>query len=229
MAQNTFKVNNLPAVRRLPIYWHLLHGLLEKGWEYVSTTVIADELKLDAIQVRKDLALTGITGKPRVGYTIKTLISAIESFLGWDSNNEAFLVGVGHLGTALLGYNGFARFGLHIVAAFDDDPQKVGGEVHGLPIFPLEKMNDLAERLHVKIAIITVPAEAAQAVADQLINVGIVGIWNFTPAFLMVPEGVVVQNEDLASGLAVLSHKLTQMKLQNELPSEEHEKGEANV
>lgn len=225
---NPFKVNNLPAVRRLPIYWHFLQGLHEKGWDYVSTTVIADSLKLDAIQVRKDLALTGIVGKPRVGYTIPTLITAIETFLGWDNAHDAFLVGVGHLGTALLGYQGFARFGLNIVAAFDNDPEKCNQEIHGRTVLPFEKMADLAERMHVKIGIITVPAEAAQETADELVRIGITGIWNFTPTVLMVPGGVVVQNEDLAPGLAVLSHKLTQLHQQQTGETGEIEESEVN-
>lgn len=201
------KVGSLASVRRLPAYLHLLRQLEENGREMVSSTYIAERLKLEAIQVRKDLAVTGIIGKPKVGYYVPALIRSIEEFLGWDNDTEAFLVGAGNLGTAILGYDGFARHKLNIIAAFDTDRDKTSRRIHNKQVLPLEKLPDLAERLRVRMGIITVPAEAAQLVADMLVASGITAIWNFSPTRLDVPEGVVVQNEDLASGLAILSVK----------------------
>ena len=201
------KVGSLPTVRRLPSYLHFLRQLKDSGRDIVSSTHIAEKLKLEPIQVRKDLAITGIVGKPKVGYYVPSLIRSIEEFLGWDNNTDAFLVGAGHLGGALLGYQGFKRHGLNIVAAFDADEAKAGTEVAGKEILPLAKLPNLASRMHISMGIITVPAEGAQDVADLMVASGITAIWNFAPISLEVPDFVVVQNEDLASGLAVLSIK----------------------
>ena len=201
------KVGSLPTVRRLPSYLHLLRQFTQEGRDIVSSTHIAAKLKLEPIQVRKDLAVTGIVGKPKVGYYLPTLIKAIEEFLGWDDNTCAFLVGTGNLGGALLGYEGFKQHGLDIVAAFDVDPAKIGTEVRDKEVLPMDKMPDLANRMHVQMGIISVPAESAQDAADLMVASGITAIWNFAPVRLDVPNFVVVQNEDLSMGLAVLSVK----------------------
>lgn len=206
------KVGSLPTVKRLPAYLHLLREVSEAGRDMISSTHIADKLKLEPIQVRKDLAITGIVGKPKVGYYVPSLIKSIEEFLGWNNNTDAFIVGAGNLGSALLGYQGFEQHGLNIVAAFDSDPNKIGNEIHGKEVFPLDKMLNLAPRLRVHMGIISVPAEVAQSVADMMIAAGINAIWNFAPTNIDVPQGVVVQNEDLASGLAVLSVKSSKIR-----------------
>lgn len=200
----------LPTVRRLPTYLRLMRQLRAAGREYVSSIQIAEELKLEAIQVRKDLAVTGIEGKTKVGFPVPALIEAIESFLGWDNTTDAFLVGAGSLGTALMGYEGFAHHGLNIVAAFDVDRAKIGRRVHGKEVLPLHKLPDLAARMHIHMGIIATPAGAAQAVAALMAAAGIRAIWNFAPVRLEVPAPIVVQNEDLSSGLAVLSVQLAE-------------------
>jgi redox-sensing transcriptional repressor len=200
----------LPTIRRIPRYLNVLEEFSTIGLDHVSATDIALKLNLKPIQVRKDMAFTGIVGKPKVGYKTEELITAIRSFLGWDSATDAFLVGTGALGTALLGYRGFAERGLQIVAAFDSDPEKVGKKIHGKEIMPLTRMEDLARRMKVHIGILTVPAEAAAAAAQNLIEAGITGIWNFSPAELDVPDHVTVQREDLSAGLAVLSVRMSE-------------------
>lgn len=207
-----FKTAPLPTVRRLPVYLAILRDLHERGTEQVSATYIATELGLESIQVRKDLAHTGIVGKPGVGFTIVDLIEKIEAFLGWDNTTDAFLVGAGSLGTALLGYTGFKRYGLNIAAAFDADPEKVGQSIHGKRVLPMEKLGDLTGRMHIHMAILTVPAEAAQGVADTLVAAGIRAIWNFTAVSLKVPPQVIVQNTELSSELAVLSVMLAEAR-----------------
>jgi redox-sensing transcriptional repressor len=197
-----------PTLRRLPSYHHFLTTLLSTGAETISCSVIGRELHLDPTQVRKDLALTGAAGKPKVGYDLSDLIGSIENFLGWNDSKQAFLVGVGSLGTSLLGFRRFNRYGLEIVAAFDVAESKVGKVVHGKDVMPLEKMASLARRMHVMMGIITAPADSAQYIADQMVAGGIRGIWNFAPTSLDVPEGVIVQDEDLFSSLAVLSRRL---------------------
>jgi redox-sensing transcriptional repressor len=197
-----------PTLRRLPLYHRILKEVLGRGCERVSCTEIGQALSLDPTQVRKDLEFTGVAGRPRVGYGTKELIAGIERFLGWTNVNEAFLVGAGNMGAALMGYPRFSDYGLNIVAAFDSDPQKVGRTIHGKEVLPLSKLPSLAQRMHILIGIITVPDSAAQEVADLMVAGGILAIWNFAPAQLRVPEHLVVHNENLYCSLASLSQKL---------------------
>jgi redox-sensing transcriptional repressor len=198
----------LSCVKRLPSYLQLLRVLQAEGHEHVSGTVLASVHNLEPVIVRKDLAITGIIGTPRIGFRVTELIAAIERFLGWDNQTKAVLVGVGNLGAALLGYRGFDNFGLQIVAAFDSDPKKIGQWVHGRKVQSVDQLTGFVRRGQVMLGVLTVPAEAAQATAERMIAAGIRGIWNFTPLKLQVPSGVVAQKEDLAEGLAVLSHRM---------------------
>lgn len=203
------KMAGLSTVRRLAGYHHDLCRLKNKGRDSVSSTELAEELALEPVQVRKDLSRTGVTGKPRVGFPVDEAIAAIEEFLGWDNTSDAVLVGVGSLGTALLGYEGFTDYGLNILAAFDADEDKVGTDVRGYRVLPMDELGETVGRLQLQVGIVTVPDSAAQDVIDELVDAGIRGIWNFAPMTPRVPEHVVVQNEDLAAGLAVLSVQLS--------------------
>jgi len=208
----------LPCVKRLPSYLQLLRVLQAEGQEYVSGTVLASVHNLEPVIVRKDLAITGITGTPRVGFQVTELIAAIERFLGWDNQTKAILVGTGNLGAALLGYRGFDNFGLIIVAAFDVDPKKIGTWVHGCKVQSMNYLASFVRRGEIKLGVLTVPTDVAQPAADRMVQAGIRGIWNFTPVKLQVPENVVAQKEDLAEGLAVLSHRLHQLLRSRALP-----------
>ena len=198
------KIPAAPSVRRLPSYLHIITQLPYEEDEYISGTVIARELNLEPIQVRKDLAITGITGKPKKGYPVRALVSAIERFLGWDARQNAVLVGAGNLGTALLGYQELRHHGLNVVAAFDNNLQKTGQKVHDVPVLPMDAMESRIRDDLVRIAIITVPSPEAQKTADRLIAAGIEAIWNFTNIKLKVPGHVAVQKEDISSGYAML-------------------------
>lgn len=197
-----------PSLKRLPQYHHYLVELEAKGIARVSCSTIGMDLGLVPVQVRKDLQYTGIIGKPKTGYSVSELVQAIETFLGWNNINEAFLVGVGNLGTALLGHERFSKFGLHIVAAFDTDQAKIGKWIHEKAVLPLDKLAELAPRMSIHLGIITAPAETAQAIADEMVKGGIQAIWNFAPVKLKVPEHIIVHNEDLYNSLASLSWKL---------------------
>lgn len=199
-----------PTLRRLPIYHRYIKELKKDHWTFVSCTDIGEEFKLEPTQVRKDLEVTGIVGKPRVGYPIAALIAAIEEFLGFNNVNEAFLVGAGSMGAALIGYDKFQDYGLNIVAAFDNDAAKIGKIVHGKTILAIHKMPDMARKMHILIGIITVPGSAAQEVADLMIQGGICAIWNFAPVRLRVSDNIIVHNEDLYCSLASLSQKVAQ-------------------
>ncbi|MGN0519384.1 MAG: redox-sensing transcriptional repressor Rex [Candidatus Fimenecus sp.] len=200
------------ALLRLPYYLNYLKLVQKEGTTVVSAPKIAAALALNEVQVRKDIALvSSCAGKPKTGFQVDLLIHDLESFLGYDNVDEAVLIGAGQLGRSLLGYKGFADYGLHIVAAFDRDAAlcdlRFDGEQR---IFPLEKLEDLCRRLCVHIGIICVPSENAQEVCDRLVACGIRAIWNFAPTHLTVPDGVLLQNENMASSLAVLSAHLKQ-------------------
>lgn len=208
MSQIERKTAGVPTLKRLPLYLRLLRQMQAAGDEYASGAVVAKELGLDPIVVRKDLAITGAVGRPRLGFQMDEIITAIEDFLGWSNTTDAFLAGVGNLGTALLGYQGFEQHGMRIVAVFDANPDLIGQTIHGKTILDIKKLPTLAKRMHVQIGIITATASVAQGIADSMIEGGIRGIWNFTPTKLSVPDHVTLQREDLASSLAVLSHRL---------------------
>ncbi|MGK9475461.1 redox-sensing transcriptional repressor Rex [Melioribacter sp. OK-6-Me] len=200
-----------PTLKRLPRYIDILKNLHNRSEKYVSSSYIASVLDLDPIQVRKDLSITGIIGKPKLGFEVEELLESLLSALNWNNKNEAFLVGTGSLGSALLGYKGFKEYGLEIVAAFDNDPKKIGKSIKGIKILPVNKLTEMAKRMHVHMGIITVPAEAAQEIAEKLIEGGVVGIWNFAPVHLKVPENIIVENAQLSQSLAVLTHKLSKV------------------
>ncbi len=202
------KVIPIPTVKRFPSYLRILKQNQRSGMQYISATVLADELGLKPIQVRKDISCTGIEGKPKVGFIIDELIDSITHVLGWDNTADALIVGTGNLGTAIAQYEGFDAYGLRIVAAFDKDPAKVGTKIGSLTVLPIDQINQYIKTHRVSIAVITVPAQAAQSVADLLVKCGIRAIWNFAPKDLKLPDDVVMQRTDLATSFAVLSVKL---------------------
>jgi len=209
MSPKTLKIDKLPTIRRLPAYLQILRALSVKGEEFVSSAYLADQMQIEAILVRKDLELTGISGTPRVGFRVQDLIAAIEKFLGWGRVLDTCLVGAGQLGAALLGHRELNQFGIRIVAAFDTDPVKIGSSLHGVTVFPVSRLSELLKRLTILLAIVCVPPDVAQMVVDQLVEGGIQAVWIFTSANITVPEHVIFQREDLLSGLAVLSARLT--------------------
>jgi redox-sensing transcriptional repressor len=207
------KLNRVPepTLRRLPIYHHLLQTMLAAGVKQVSTTGIAGPLELDPTQVRKDLEATGVAGKPKVGYSLPDLIAHIEKFLGWHQTKEAVLVGTGSLGMALLGHDRFRQFGFDLVAAFDQDPNKIGQIFSGTEVLPISCLEPYCRRLGIRLGVITTPPGSAQSVANALIEAGVRAIWNFAPVHLQVPESVLLQHEDLYRSLASLSFRLERM------------------
>jgi redox-sensing transcriptional repressor len=152
--------------------------------------------------------MTGIVGKPKVGYPLIDLIDSIEEFLGWSRPKRAFLAGAGSLGSALLGYERFRQHGIDFVAAFDTDPEKIGQLIHGTKVRALSVVPSLARKMDVQLGVIATPARVGQFVADLMIHSGIRAIWNFAPVHLRVPEHVILQNADLYDSLASLSFKL---------------------
>ena len=204
------------TIGRMPAYLRYLKEKEKAGERTISSTVIAEELNLNAVQVRKDLAvISSVAGKPKLGFEIAELIADINRFLGYDNVTDAVLVGAGGLGRALVGYGGFKNYGLNIVAAFDSSADLIGKNFGGVQVFDAAQIAYMVRRLNVKIGIIAVPQGAAQEVADELIDGGVRAIWNFAPANLNLPSGIAVKNEDMAASLAILSMRLAEI-LNNE-------------
>ena len=192
------------ALKRLPAYLAYLKTLPENTPPHISATALAHALGMGEVQVRKDLAMVSDGGRPKIGYLRESLVDDIEQFLGYDNTTDAVLVGAGNLGRALMDHKGFAEFGLNIVAAFDINPvaeQTEGGK----PIYPMEKLTSFCRTHKILMGIITVPADQAQRAADQLVAGGIKAIWNFAATYLDVPSNILIQTENMASSLAVLS------------------------
>ena len=200
------------VLKRLPVYLSYLKSLPQGSAEYISATALANALGMGEVQVRKDLAMVSDGGRPKIGYNRESLMEDISQFLGYDNTTDAILVGAGKLGQALLGYSGFGAYGLNIVAGFDLNPRADRTE-EGKPILPMEELESFCYANKILMGIITVPADQAQQVCDRLIACGIKAVWTFAPVHLDVPENILVQNENMATSLALLSmHLQAQIK-----------------
>lgn len=197
---------------RLPLYLNYIKQLGDNRPEHISATTIAEALRLNHVVVRKDLASVSSAGKPKIGYVTADLVKRLEDFLGYNDVDDAIIVGAGKLGRALLAYNGFQACGMNIVAAFDIDETLYEEDYFGKRVLPMDKLMDLCERLKVRIGIIAVPAENAQAICNLLVESGILAIWNFAPVHLDVPDDILVHNENLAASLALLSKQLKEKR-----------------
>ena len=197
-----------PTLRRLPWYLSNIKLMKEKGEQYVSSTQISKEINIDASQIAKDLSYVNISGRTRVGYNIDALIEVLESFLGFTNTHKAFLFGVGSLGAALLRDSGLHHFGLEIVAAFDVNPELVGKDLNGIPIFHSDDFETKMQEYDVNIGVLTVPINIAQEITNKMVDGGIKAVWNFTPFRIRVPENIVVQNTSLYAHLAVMFNRL---------------------
>lgn len=203
MKHNKQKVSP-QTLKRLPTYLHYLKNAEAAGMENISAPKMGQELCADHTQIVKDLAVTGIKGKPRVGYNVAELINTIEDYLGFNKTNEAFLIGAGKLGQAILSYHELRGFGIKILAAFDVDDKKVNSTYGNIQILHFNKIGDLARRLGVSIGILTTPADVAQESAEAMVKSGIRAIWNFTPVRLDLPPDIIVQNTSMYSNVAIL-------------------------
>lgn len=197
------------ALARIPRYLLYLHKKRDQGERYVSSTEISQDLNRNPVQVRKDLALISkVSGKPKLGFDVGELIDAIEGFLGYRRQSEAVIAGVGQLGKTLLSYPGFSDYGLKITAGFDLNPKLAGTTHNGKPIYDIADLSDYVKQHKTVFGVITVPAAAAQTVADLMTGAGIRAIWNFAPVHLSLPDGVALKNENMAASLAMLSLRL---------------------
>ena len=193
------------TIARLPEYLRALHQLADTGADTVSSEGLAAAAGVNSAKLRKDLSHLGSYGTRGVGYDVALLIDQIEYILGLDQRRAVCLVGVGNLGHALAGYDGFASRGFRIVALFDADPAKVGERINGMTVRHIDELPRVAVEESLAIGVIATPAGAAQVVADELVAAGVTSILNFAPCVLSVPPNVDVRKVDLAIELQILS------------------------
>lgn len=210
-------------LERLALYYQIATRSGEDGHEAISSAYLSNLVGIDPTLVRKDMAAAGITGRPKVGYAIAEVLKHLDDVLGLTDRNDAILIGCGDLGSAIVRYPGFSRYGLKIAGIFDLDASKIGKAIGSHRVLPMEKCKSFIEIFRIEIAILTVPDTAAQDIADWLVGKGIKAIWNFAPIQLRAPDDVAVRNENLAIGLTQLIHihKDKKKHLRPEPPREE--------
>lgn len=189
----------IPTLKRLPLYYNITKEALESGESYISSAFIAEKLDIDATQVRKDIAAVGYVGKPKVGFDTREFTLHLEKFLGFSKERNIILIGAGNLGIALAKYDGFSQYGLKIKAIFDNDPAKIGTKISEKDVLSIAALGEYVKRQHIEIAIITIPAQSAQKIADELVANDIKAIWNFAPINLNLPKDVLCWNQNLAA------------------------------
>jgi redox-sensing transcriptional repressor len=197
-----------PAVRRLSLYLRQLEAFKRKDRRTISSKQLGESLGLTDAQVRKDLAYFGQFGHPGIGYKVDDLIGEVRRILGTDKTWNVLLVGAGNLGRALMAYRGFASKGFQLAAVFDNDPSKVGRKQGAFTVQALADLEPTIRAHHIKLAMIAVPADVAQDVADQLIEAGIRGLLNFAPVSITVPAHIAINAVDLAVQLEQLSFQV---------------------
>ncbi len=210
MAKNNENQSILPepTIRRLPWYLSYVRMLDNMQVEYVSSTQISKELNVQSSQIAKDLSFLNIRGKTRIGYEVKSLMTALEDFLGFNHQHDAVVIGTGSLGTALMQDRGLENYGLNIVAGFDVRTEVIGKQLGGLPVYNIDELAVWQREHHVPIAILTVPVESAQETADLVIASGMTAIWNFTPYRIKAPEHVVIANTSIYAHLAIIYNRM---------------------
>ena len=203
------------TVKRLSLYLRNLKRLKGKGIEVISSDRITPLLNVSSAQFRKDLSYFGEFGKRGVGYKVERLIEELEKILGINEEWRIALVGVGRLGEALLGFEGFSKFNIKIVCAFDIDKKKIGKVIEGVKVEDMKDLKTIIKRKRVKIALLCTPPHSAQEVCEKLVDAGIRGILNFSPLILKVPSSVFVSNVDMACELESLIFFLKRNETKN--------------
>ena len=201
------------TIDRLPLYFRTLRLVQDEGLDIISSDELGRRLGITPEQIRKDLASFGQFGKKGVGYYVNELKRNVGHILGLDHHWNIAVVGIGHLGVALANYQNFVAQGFNLVALFDQDPHVIGTVVNHVKVEDSKNLKRIVKERNIQIGIIAVPAAFAQGVADELVEAGIQGIWNFAPIKMHVPEGLPIVNEDLSIGLSSLSYYLTRSKL----------------
>ncbi|RHM54887.1 redox-sensing transcriptional repressor Rex [Mitsuokella sp. AF33-22] len=197
------------TIDRLPLYFRTLRLVQDEGRDIISSEDLGRRLGITPEQIRKDLASFGQFGKKGVGYYVNELKRNVGEILGLNNHWNIAVVGIGHLGAALANYQNFVTLGFNLVALFDQDPNVIGTIVNHVKVEDIRNLKRVVKERNIQIGIIAVPAAFAQGVADQLVDAGVKGIWNFAPIKMKVPETMHIVNEDLSIGLSSLSYHIT--------------------
>jgi redox-sensing transcriptional repressor len=204
-----------PVIRRLSNYHHLLLGMRERRVQTVTSTTLAEILEVKPIQVRKDLQMAGIVGRPRTGFNVEEMEVAISKFMGWTSEFQAVIFGAGNLGSALMNYPWRDEYGLRFIAAFESDPVRSNVLINNIPVFHIDYFEMFAREHTIDVGVVAVPAEAAQAVAELLMQNGVSGIWNFSHTTLKITGRITVENALFTQSLAILTRRLVESRTQS--------------
>jgi redox-sensing transcriptional repressor len=197
-----------PTIRRLPWYLSYVRMLDNLHVEYVSSTQISKELNVQSSQIAKDLSFLNIRGKTRIGYEVRSLVTELEDFLGFNKHHDAVVIGTGSLGTALMQDHGLENYGLNIVAGFDVRSDVIGKEIGGVPVYDISELASWQREHKVSIAILTVPVDHAQEAASLAIASGMTALWNFTPYRIKAPEDVIIANTSIYAHLAIIYNRM---------------------
>jgi len=205
--------NNIPieTIKRTVTYLRYLEREKQKGVRIISSRNITYLLNIPPAQFRKDLSFFGEFGKRGVGYNVEILITTLKELLGLDKKIKAIVVGAGRLGTALVQYPGFLEINVEIVGAFDNDIRKIGRSIKGIYIYNIKDVKKFIMKNKVKIALLCVPADSAQSVANTLVEAGIKSILNFAPVVLILPEGINIANVDMASEIGSIIYRMKEI------------------
>ena len=204
-----------PTLRRLPWYLAYVKMLDNQHIEYVSSTQIAKEINVDASQIAKDLSFLNIKGKTRIGYEVHSLVRELVDFLGFKRKHNAFMIGAGSLGAALMQDVGLSQYGLNIVAGFDINPELVGTSICGIPVYSLDELHRCQQHFNVTIAVLAALIERAREAASTGIESGLKAIWKFTPYRIKAPSDIVIQNTSIYAHLALMYYRMEEKKYMN--------------
>lgn len=199
-----------PTLRRLPWYLAYISRLKRENVEFVSSTQIAKEINVDSSQIAKDLSFLSVKGKTRIGYEVANLERILTDFLGFKEKHNAFMIGVGSLGGALIQDSGLQQYGLNIVAGFDIKPSLIGKSITGIPVYDIATLAKQQSVYKASIAILAVPADVAQSVTNHIVEAGLKAIWNFTPSRINPGEDIVVQNTSIYAHLALMYNRMSE-------------------
>jgi redox-sensing transcriptional repressor len=199
---------SMAVIRRLPRYFRYLYDLIKLDIKRISSRELSERMCITASQIRQDLNCFGGFGQQGYGYNVESLFNEISRILGVDNRFTCVIIGAGNMGTALANYENFKRRGFDILAIFDVNPDKIGGKINGLDIYPMDSLEDFSKTHKVDIAMLTVPNKYVTEVAEKVSSMGIKGIWNFSPHELRLGDGAVVENVHLSDSLMVLGYRL---------------------
>ncbi|MED3574128.1 redox-sensing transcriptional repressor Rex [Cytobacillus praedii] len=215
MANESVKIPQATA-KRLPLYYRFLKNLHSSGKQRVSSAELSEAVKVDSATIRRDFSYFGALGKKGYGYNVNYLLTFFRKTLDQDELTKVALIGVGNLGTAFLNYNFLKNNNTKIEVAFDVDVNKVGTKIGEVPVFHMDDLEKVIEEHNIQVAILTVPAPAAQSIADRIVQGSVNGILNFTPARLSVPPTIRIHHIDLAVELQSLIYFLKHYPTENE-------------